>query len=98
MLVVVAHPDDETFGTGSVIAHQVARGLGGVVCAATRGGGGGGPDRRGGGGGLAGRPVRRLTGWLRVRTSVRCARRSFVRPQQPWASLGWSCSTSPTRG
>src|SRR5437868_15283149 len=37
MLVVVAHPDDETFGTGSVIAAAVARGARVVVCCATRG-------------------------------------------------------------
>ncbi len=27
MLVVVAHPDDETFGTGSVIAHAAVHGV-----------------------------------------------------------------------
>jgi LmbE family N-acetylglucosaminyl deacetylase len=37
MLVVVAHPDDETFGTGGLIAHQAARGFDVVVCCATRG-------------------------------------------------------------
>ncbi|HTL86991.1 MAG TPA: PIG-L deacetylase family protein [Acidimicrobiia bacterium] len=37
MLVVVAHPDDETFGTGSVIAAAAARGARVVVCCATRG-------------------------------------------------------------
>src|SRR6478735_2804189 len=37
MLVVVAHPDDETFGTGSLIAHEAARGVEVVVCCATRG-------------------------------------------------------------
>jgi LmbE family N-acetylglucosaminyl deacetylase len=36
-LVVVAHPDDETFGTGSVIASLVAAGVEVVVCCATRG-------------------------------------------------------------
>jgi LmbE family N-acetylglucosaminyl deacetylase len=37
MLVAVAHPDDETFGTGSVIAAAAAAGARVVVCCATRG-------------------------------------------------------------
>jgi LmbE family N-acetylglucosaminyl deacetylase len=37
MLVTVAHPDDESFGTGSVIAHAVELGLRVVVACATRG-------------------------------------------------------------
>jgi LmbE family N-acetylglucosaminyl deacetylase len=37
MLVTVAHPDDESFGTGSVIAHAVDLGLRVVVACATRG-------------------------------------------------------------
>jgi LmbE family N-acetylglucosaminyl deacetylase len=37
MLVVVAHPDDETFGTGSVIASAAERGVDVTVVCATRG-------------------------------------------------------------
>jgi LmbE family N-acetylglucosaminyl deacetylase len=37
LLVVVAHPDDESFGTGSVIADAVRHGHGVTVCCATRG-------------------------------------------------------------
>jgi LmbE family N-acetylglucosaminyl deacetylase len=44
MLVVVAHPDDETFGTGGLIAHEAARGVEVVVCCATRGEAGEAPD------------------------------------------------------
>jgi LmbE family N-acetylglucosaminyl deacetylase len=44
MLVVVAHPDDETFGTGSLIAHHAALGIEVVVCCATRGEAGEAPD------------------------------------------------------
>ena len=44
MLVVVAHPDDETFGLGSLIAHEAARGVEVVVCCATRGEAGEAPD------------------------------------------------------
>src|SRR6478736_2448893 len=44
MLVVVAHPDDETFGTGSLIAQAAAAGVEVVVCCATRGEAGEPPD------------------------------------------------------
>jgi N-acetyl-1-D-myo-inositol-2-amino-2-deoxy-alpha-D-glucopyranoside deacetylase len=37
LLVTVAHPDDETYGTGSVIAAAVTAGVQVTVCCATRG-------------------------------------------------------------
>ncbi len=40
LLVVVAHPDDESFGCGSVLLHAAARGLRTSVLCATRGDGG----------------------------------------------------------
>ena len=40
MLVVVAHPDDETFGCGSLIGHAARQGIDVVVVCATRGEGG----------------------------------------------------------
>ncbi len=37
LMVVVAHPDDETFGTGSVLLHAAAAGMETTVVCATRG-------------------------------------------------------------
>jgi len=37
LLVVVAHPDDESFGCGSILAHAAAGGVDTIVCCATRG-------------------------------------------------------------
>jgi LmbE family N-acetylglucosaminyl deacetylase len=37
LVVVVAHPDDETFGTGSVLLHAAAAGMETTVVCATRG-------------------------------------------------------------
>jgi LmbE family N-acetylglucosaminyl deacetylase len=37
LLVVVAHPDDETFGCGSLLLHAAARGAETTVCCLTRG-------------------------------------------------------------
>ncbi len=37
LLVTVAHPDDETFGCGSLLAHASSRGVETVVACATRG-------------------------------------------------------------
>jgi LmbE family N-acetylglucosaminyl deacetylase len=37
LMVVVAHPDDETFGCGSLLLHAAALGVDTAVCCATRG-------------------------------------------------------------
>lgn len=37
LLVIVAHPDDETFGCGSLLLHAAAQGIATFVCCATRG-------------------------------------------------------------
>jgi LmbE family N-acetylglucosaminyl deacetylase len=37
LMVVVAHPDDETFGCGSLLLHAAAAGAATAVCCATRG-------------------------------------------------------------
>jgi LmbE family N-acetylglucosaminyl deacetylase len=44
LLVTVAHPDDETFGTGSVIALAAEQGVEVTVCCATRGEAGEAPE------------------------------------------------------
>ena len=36
LLVTVAHPDDETFGCGSILLHAAARGVATFLCCATR--------------------------------------------------------------
>jgi N-acetyl-1-D-myo-inositol-2-amino-2-deoxy-alpha-D-glucopyranoside deacetylase len=36
-MAVVAHPDDETFGCGSLLLHAAARGMATAVVCATRG-------------------------------------------------------------
>ncbi len=37
MLVMIAHPDDETFGCGSILLHAAGRGVTTFLCCATRG-------------------------------------------------------------
>lgn len=45
--VIVAHPDDETFGCGSLLLHAAAAGITTAVCCATRGEEGGHDAERG---------------------------------------------------
>lgn len=45
--VIVAHPDDETFGCGSLLLHAAAAGITTAVCCATRGEEGGDDASRG---------------------------------------------------
>ena len=81
LVVVVAHPDDETFGTGSVLLHAAAAGIG--------------DDRRlrHPRGGRRGHPRQRRR---RRPTSRPSARASCAGPPPCSASAGSRCSTSAT--
>jgi LmbE family N-acetylglucosaminyl deacetylase len=65
--LVVAHPDDETFGCGSLLLHAAAAGAVTAAACATRGEAGGGPDDAGGDlGAMRERELREAAGLLGV--------------------------------
>ena len=80
LMVVVAHPDDETFGTGSVLLHAAAAGMETTVVCATRGEAG---------------EITPGSG-VEPPTSRPSARASCAGPQRFSASAGSRCSTSAT--